>query len=261
MTHGAAGLPEICKISASAPFEWLAGAWSDLRKAPGAFLAYGVGITSASLWISLTLLASGASLTFLALTAGFVFAAPMLAMGLYEAGRLIEAGERPSLTRMLFAPPAFSRDIAYLGLVLLFIYLLWGKAAQIVYALSTSRLHRTLADLADFAIATDAGRGMLVTGTIIGGVIAFLTFCLVVVSIPMLLDRRADAFTAMITSTRAVLTNFWPMMIWATLIAVLIAASAATVFLGLIVVFPWLGLASWRAYRAVVGEFEPPNRA
>ena len=96
-------------------------------------LCYELVVANAAFWV-------------LALTVGFVFVAPMLAMGLYEAGRLIERGETPTLLGMLFVRSALQQDLAYLGLLLVLIYLFWGRIAQIVYGLSTYRLHRTVED-------------------------------------------------------------------------------------------------------------------
>ena len=151
---------------------------------------------------------------------------------------------------------AFRLDLAYLGLALFLIYLLWTRIAQIVYALSTSTLHRTPMDFLAFMFTTPEGLTMAATGTVIGAVIAFLAFMLVVVSAPMMLDRKRDVFIATITSIRAVTRNALPMAIWALIIAVLTALGIATAFFGLIVVFPVVGLASWRAYRALVPDEE-----
>jgi uncharacterized membrane protein len=92
---------------------------------------------------------------------------------------------------------------------------------------------------------------MLLWGSVIGGILAWFVFSLVVVSAPMLLDSRRDIFTASVTSVRCVAQNTLPMLL-AAIIAAMILASLATGFFALIVVIPWLGLASWRAYRALV---------
>ncbi|WP_204377280.1 DUF2189 domain-containing protein [Methyloceanibacter superfactus] len=210
-------------------------------------LCYALVVSNAAFWV-------------LALTVGFVFIAPMLAMGLYEAGRLIERGEKPTLGRMLYVRPALRQDIAYLGLALVLIYLFWGRIAQIVYGLSTYHLHRTVNDFVTFATSTSDGQSMLLTGSIVGGVIAFFTYCLVVVSAPMLLDQKTNVFAAVATSVRAVIENFWPMVLWAAILGVLTLATAATGFLGLVIVFPWLGLASWHAYRELVPEHAPSSQ-
>ena len=248
------GLPDIATIDWKAPFRWLRGGWRDLWTAPGPCLTYGLIIAAMSIGLCYALVVADAAFWVLSLTVGFVFIAPMLAMGLYEAGRLIERGETPTLGGMLFVRSALRQDLAYLGLTLVLIYLLWGRIAQIVYGLSTYRLHRTVEDFVTYAIATPDGHNMLITGTVIGGLIAYLTYCLVVVSAPMLLDRNANFFAAIATSVLAVTENFWPMTLWAAILGILTLASAATGFLALVVVFPWLGLASWRAYRELVPE-------
>jgi len=251
------GLPPIRTVRWSAPFGWLYAAFADLGRAPVAALAYGLGMTVASIGLCLALYLSGMAIWALFLTLGFVFVAPMLAMGLYEAGRQIEAGQKPRLRSMLILPSAFRQDTAYLGLALLLLYLMWAQFAQIVYGLSTYQSHRTLADFSHFALATGEGHSMLITGTIVGGAVAFFSFTLTVVSAPMLLDRQTNVFAAVATSFRAVSTNLGPMLLWAALIVTLLLITAATGFLAMIVTFPWLGLASWRAYRALVGDLEP----
>lgn len=250
----AGGLPSVNTISFAAPFQWLAGAWLDMGKALWPCLAYGLALSLFSVWLVGSLIASNAAFWVLALTCGFVFVAPILAMGLYEAGRRVELGQRPTLAQMLFVKGAVRQDVAYLGLALVMIYLLWGRIAQIVYGLSTYRLHHTVQEFIDFAFNTGEGHAMLISGSIVGGIIAFFTYALVVVAAPMLLDQNANVFSAVFTSLRATARNFAPMMLWALIIVALVLAAAATNFLGFVVIFPWLGLASWRAYRALVRE-------
>lgn len=249
-----ARLPDVNAIGIDAPLRWLGGAWRDMQKALVPCLAYGAALALFSYWLVRSLYDSNAAFWVLALTCGFVFVAPMLAMGLYEAGRMIEKGEKPTLPGMAFVGAALRQDVAYLGLALLLIYLMWGRIAQLVYGLSTYRLHRTVADFIAFALHTKEGHNMLISGTIVGGIIAFFTYCLVVVSTPMLLDRNTNVFAAMATSFRAVTKNFLPMLLWALIIVGLVALAAATWFAGLVVIFPLLGLASWRAYRELVAE-------
>lgn len=245
-------LPAVAAIGADAPFRWLGEAWSDLWRAPLPCLAYGLALSLFSLSLTSWVYAHGASHWVFALTCGFVFVAPVLAMGLYEAGRRLEAGENPTLPGMVLVRAALRRDLAYLGLALLLIFLTWGGIAQVVYGLSTSTIHRNLPDLIAFATGTFEGLRMMVVGSAIGGAIAFFAYCLVVVAAPMLLNPRNDVFVAVVTSVRTVNANFWPMVLWALILAGLTLSTAATGFLGLTVVFPWLGLASWRAYRDLV---------
>jgi uncharacterized membrane protein len=244
-----------------APFRWLRDGWKDLWKAPGPCLAYGLIVALLSFGLCYLLVVSDAEFWVLVLTLGFVFVAPMLAMGLYEAGRVIEQGETPTLGQMLFVRSALRQDLAYLGLFLVLVYLFWGRVAQIIYGLSTYRLHRTMKDFVDFAIGTPDGHSMLMVGSVVGAAFAFFTYCPVVISAPMLLDKRANVFMAIVTSVRAVVENFWPMLLWAAILAILTLSTAATGFLALVVIFPWLGLASWRAYRELVPDPEADQDA
>ncbi len=248
----ASRLPNVRTVGLDAPFGWLAGGLGDIGRAPLAALAYGLVIALLSFGICWAIYINNAAYWTLVLSSGFVLVAPMLAMGIYECGRALEAGERPSLSRMFLVTGAIRQDVAYLGVALGVIYMFWGQAALIVYGLSTFQQHRLWGDFITFVVSSREGHQMLATGAIVGGAIAFPTYCLVVVSAPMLLDRRSNVFVAVATSFRSVNANFGPLLLWAAIIAVLIAASAATGFLALIVVFPWLGFASWRAYRAIV---------
>jgi uncharacterized membrane protein len=99
---------------------------------------------------------------------------------------------------------------------------------------------------------TAHGLGLLVTGTIVGGALAALTFSISVISVPLLMTRRIDAVSAIAASLRAVRVNWQPMALWAALIAGFIALGIATVFVGLVIAFPLIGHATWHAFRDVV---------
>lgn len=247
-------LPPIRTIGYGAPMRWLAQGWSDLWRAPFPMLVYGVIVAAVSLALAYGLYVSNGAFWMLALSCGFVLVAPVLAMGPYEAGRRLEAGERLDLGRVLFVRSAFRQDVAFLAVALLVIYFFWGRMAQVVYGLSTFYLHDTAEAFIRFALTSAEGHNMLIAGTIAGGAIAYLTFVLVVVAAPMLLDPEADAFSALATSFRSVAANPGPMTLWAAIIVLLLVVAGATAFVGLTVIFPWLGLASWRAYREVVGS-------
>lgn len=244
--------PVVARISFAEPFRWLAQGARDFAQAPWPCLAYGVAVAAMSFLLVYALVRFNAAFWVLALTCGFVFVAPMLAMGLYEAGRLLEAGEKPTLARMVLVRGALRQDVCYLGLALVLIYLMWGRVAQIVYGLSTWRLHRTVSAFVDFALNTSEGHAMLISGTIVGGLMAFFTYMMVVVSAPFLLNEKRSVFAGVAASFAAVSANFGPMLLWAFLIAALTLATAFTWFAALALVFPWLGLASWRAYRALL---------
>lgn len=203
------GLPDIRSVRMSAPLVWLGEGWRDFAKAPLPLLVYGLGVASVSFLLCLGVYLTNGAFWVLALTAGFVIIAPLIGMGPYEAGRLLEAGQRPRLAQLLFVRSALRQDIAYLGVLLVLLYFMWGRIAQVVYGLSTYQLHEDFESLVTFAIGTSEGHVMLLTGAVIGGLLAFVTYALVVVSAPMLLDPRASVFAALATSVRAVNANFF----------------------------------------------------
>lgn len=256
-------LPDVRDVGFDAPFRWLADGWADLWRAPAPCLAYGALIAGLLAALAFGLYVSGLAIGIVLLALGLVLIAPILAMGPYEAGRRLEAGQTPRFSQMVLVRSALRQDAVYLGLALFLVFSFWIQAAQIVYGLSTYQLHATLPDFLRFALTTGAGQRMLLVGSLVGGAIAFGAYTLVVVSAPMLLERRFDVFMASVTSVRIVLRNPGPMLLWAVIVAVLVIGSAATGFAALIVVFPWLGLASWRAYRTLVAADTggPPETA
>lgn len=252
MTDTVMKLPDVATVSPGAPIVWLKRGWRDFAKVPAPFMVYGICLAFVSAVIAWALMFSGAFAWVFVLAGGFFFIAPILAMGLYRAGEMLEQGEQPGLKDIAVVKGAFRRDLAYLGLALLLIYMLWTRIAQVVYALSTTSIHKTPMDFLRFMFTDPNGQTMAMIGTVVGAVIAFLAYSLVVISAPMLLNRKADVFIATITSVRAVHQNLLPMLIWAGLISVLTALGIATAFFGLIFVFPVIGLASWHAYRDLV---------
>ena len=252
MSDAIVKLPDVATVSIGAPVRWLKAGWRDFTKAPLPCLIYGLVLAAISAGIAWALVFSGAFAWIFVLAGGFFLVAPILAMGLYEAARQLENGQTPSLGDMALVKGAFRRDLAYLGLALFLIYLLWTRIAQIVYALSTRTLHKTPQAFLDFMLTTPEGQMMALTGTLIGGVIALLAYALIVISAPMLLDHRTDVFIATVTSVRAVTRNLPAMLFWALIIAVLTTIGIATAFFGLVLVFPIIGLASWHAYRELV---------
>lgn len=249
-------LPAVNTVGLGAPFGWLAGGWADFRRAPLPSIVYGLCLAAVSAGFAAALFLTGEAKWLLALAAGFLLVAPMFAMGLYEAGRMLERGETPGLGDMLFVRSAFRREVVFLGLALVLVYSVWVEMAFLIYGLSTFKVHRTMVEFLTFMVADPDGIRMALIGTVVGGVIAFLAYTLVVVSAPMLLSRKTDVFIATITSVRTVTRNFLPMLVWAMLIAGLTMLGIATGFLGLIVTFPVIGLASWRAYRELVPASE-----
>ena len=247
-------LPDITAVSMAAPLGWLAAGWRDFRAAPLVCSAYGAILAAISAGIFYFLYRTGSVSWFFVLLGGFLIVGPMLGMGLYEAARLRAAGQRPTLPGMIWVRTAMRRDQLLLGLLMVFLYFLWTRIAQVIYALSTPRIFREPEAFLTFVLTDPNGQAMVLAGFITGGLVAFCNYSLAVIAAPMLLDRRYDVFMALATSVRSVNRNFFPMVLWAVIITALTALGVMTAFLGLIIVFPVIGLASWHAYTGLVRE-------
>lgn len=231
---------------------WLRAGWRDLANHPGQSLAYGFGIFLVSVVLVWLLVLFGRDYIIFPTLAGFMIVAPVLAVGLYEKSRALEADERVRLRRMLLTRPRAGAQVYFTGLLLCLLMLLWMRAAVLIYALFFGvRPFPGLDHIAAMLLTEPVGWAMLVVGTAIGGLFASFAFAISVFSIPMLLDRRTDALTAMGTSMALVWNNLVPMVVWGAIVLILFAVSVVTGLLGLIVIFPLLGHATWHAYRTV----------
>jgi uncharacterized membrane protein len=247
-------LREPAKVAFDDPWIWLAAGWRDLWQAPAIGLTYGAVFALAALALAVGLLSMQAHSLFPALAGGFLLLAPFLAMGLYEASRRMSAGEPVSLGSALAAGFTAKGQIAFFGVALMIVFLVWLELAFILLVLfmgggglpPPSEFLPTL-------LFTLPGLGLLVVGSIVGGSLAAIVFAMSAVAVPMLLVERIDAVTAMRASIQAVVANPKPMALWAALIAVMIAAGFATLLLGLVVAFPLIGHTTWHVYRGVYG--------
>lgn len=234
-----------------APWRWLGAGWKDLWAAPILSIGYGVLIVGGGLLIVYALWTAGLAALVPVALGVFALVGPLLAVGLYEASRRIEAGERPRLYPIKLAGPRSPIQIAYVGFFLLFAALVWVLLAMVLYAVSTAGTYVRMSEFASFALTTPRGLTMLVLGTLVGGAIAFSIYLLTVVSIPMLMNERTDPFTAIATGIDAFKASPGVMTLWAWLIAIIILGGVATMFVGLAVAFPLLGHATWHAYRDI----------
>ena len=233
-------------------WRWLEAGWSDLRRRPSTSLGYGLFVTALSYAVVACLLLIDAVYLLLPLAAGFMFGGPLLAVGLYEISR--RGGERPSLAAALGAVRRAPLQLAYMGLMLALFALAWIRIATLLFALFFGADAPPLAELFESLFLTVRGTVFLAVGTAIGAALAFVAYAISAVSLPMIVDREVDAITAVIASVSAVRDNFLTMTLWAWIIAALTAVGVATLFFGLIVVFPLLGHATWHCYRTVIGE-------
>ncbi|HSH99323.1 MAG TPA: DUF2189 domain-containing protein [Reyranella sp.] len=233
-------------------FDWLAAGWRDLRTQPGPSVAYGLGVFAVSLVVVVGIIQFGLGYILFPAFAGFMVIGPLLAVGLYEKSRRLEAGEPVKLADMIFVRPASGGQILFTGVLLCGLMLLWMRAAVIIYALFFGLLpFPGLHHIAPMLFTTTTGWALLIVGTAIGALFAAFSFAISVLAIPMLLERRIDCLTAMGTSIRLVWSNLPALLTWGAIVLGLFVLSLATGLLGLIVVFPLLGHGTWHVYRAI----------
>jgi uncharacterized membrane protein len=232
--------------------EWLKLGWADFRTNPMPSVVYGMGVFLVSLLIVWGLFRFGLDYILFPALSGFLVVGPLIANGLYEKSRRLEQGERTGLSQMLFVRPASGAQIFFLGVMLLGLMLLWWRAAVILYALIFGvRPFPGFEYAAGALFTTWAGGLLLVVGFAVGGLFAAFGFAISVFAVPMMLEERTDALTAMGISMTLVWNNLQVMLSWGAIVAALFAVAVLTGFLGMIVIFPVLGHATWHAYRAM----------
>jgi uncharacterized membrane protein len=141
------------------------------------------------------------------------------------------------------------RQIPWIGAILVIVFLFWSFFAHMLFALFMGLSTLTNISSSYEAFLTPTGITMLATQVVVGGAVAFLVFSLTVVSLPLLLEREVDFVTAMLHSMRTVAQSLPVMLLWAAIIATLLFVGMIPYFLGLFVVLPILGHATWHLYR------------
>ena len=244
-----APLKKIVKLPWGAPFHWLALGWRDLMAARGIGLFYG-----AAFWLMAVVLGAvfrSKPEYAMSIASGCLLVGPFLAMGLYEVSRRRELGISPELATSLTCWDAHIRSMGMLVLVLIVLELLWGRASLVVFAVFFNTGMPSATGVID-AVFNPENWEFLAVYLLVGSAFAGLVFSLSVISIPMILDRDADAISAAIASMEVVVDNTAVMILWGGLITLLVCLALWPWGLGLLIVGPWLGHASWHAYRGTI---------
>ena len=265
--RGTLTLPVIRSIGLAQPLGWLVRGAQDMRR--GGWLSLMHGVLPAVFGGLLVLLAGDHFWLLAGAFSGFLVVAPVLATSLYAISRALERGEAVNLqlivktwTRWQYSRYAVSGGywgMVRFGLLLALAGTGWVLTSAALITLMAAEPVNTPLDFLRHVVLAP-GHYVFELWLTMGGLLAAPIFASSVIAMPLLLDRRVDVLQAVLTSWQAVLTNPVPLALWAALIMVLTIFGLATLLLGLVVVLPLLGHASWHAYRDLVDVSLLPER-
>lgn len=237
------------KLEASAPIEWVKLGWRDIRQAPMQSLSYGAILVICSYLMAFLALTFGNRVMLLAFLSGFIFLGPVLAIAFYDISFQLQRGRTPTLGHSIRESWRHISNQMIFAVILLVIFLVWARAASMVHVFYPMWARPDLAELATF----------LGIGTLVGALFAAFVFSVSAFSLPMIVDRKVDTVTAIVTSFNAVLRNKLAMLVWALLIVTAVAFGIATVFIGLGITLPLIGHATWHAYKETIDSSAWPS--
>jgi uncharacterized membrane protein len=250
----AAAAPAIRSIGLSDLHKALRLGWEDFKAVPSHAVILCVIYPVLGLVLARTVLGYSVLPLLFPLAAGFALLGPFAALGLYELSRRRERGEQATAWDALevLRSPSFGAMLG-LGILLLALFVTWVATAQAIYIAAFGYEGATgISDFATRVLTTQQGWWLIVVGCGVGFMFALVALCVSVVSFPLMLDRHAGAGEAMVTSLRAVARNPMPMAAWGLIVAMLLVAGSLPAFLGLAVVIPLLGHATWYLYRETI---------
>lgn len=232
------------------PFVWLRKGFADLLAHPGIALFYGVAFSTMAVVLAAVFRAKPEYT--MSIASGCLLVGPFLAMGLYEVSRRRELGITPELGASVTCWDSHLGSMGLLVLVLVVLELLWGRASLVVFAVFFNTGMPSTTGVLE-AVFNPQNWEFVAVYAVVGGAFAAMVFATAVVSIPMILDRDTDAISAAITSLEVVFNNTGVMVLWGLLLTALVVLAMLLPWsLGLLIVGPWLGHASWHAYRGSV---------
>ena len=245
--------PAIRSITTDDIHDALRAGWADFRAAPQFGLFFGGIYALGGLFILLELTRMEQPLWIIPLAFAFPLIGPFVAIGLYEVSRRREQGLPLDWSEVLGVIwRERGRQIPTMAFIVVAGFMVWMWFARLILAIFLGRMSFAVYSDLNILFTTTNGLAMLVVGTAVGGAIAFILYAITAVSLPMLLERELDFVTAMVASFNAVTSNLRPMLVWAFIIGAGAILSMIPAFLGLVVVLPVLGHATWHVYRKVI---------
>ncbi|MCU7930441.1 MAG: DUF2189 domain-containing protein [Candidatus Thiodiazotropha sp. (ex Codakia rugifera)] len=251
---GSTRWPELVvnKIQLTEPFEWLAKGWKDMRDAGRYSLMYGLGIVLISGLLTFALFATDNLFLLPFLVAGFFLIAPFLGIGLYQMSAHLERGEPLKTCNALEAWKSNHTQISIITVGFLIITQLWIASNFMLFALLYEGISPPIGNFISNVFLSEKGMTFSIASITVGFFFAWCAYVISVITVPMLIDRKVDGFTAIRFSIKSVLKNMPAMMLWAFLIVLIVGLGLITYYVGLIVALPIIGHASWHAYRSLV---------
>jgi uncharacterized membrane protein len=251
------------RLAVTEPFAWLRRGWSDMWSAPRQSMTYGTIVVLLSFALAWIAVRFGGYWELLSLVSGFILVAPLLAVGTYAISRQLERGKVPSLRRCLREEQRAFGNLMVFALMLMVVFLVWARAGSAIHVFFPIGSEASWRDYAVF----------LGIGSAVGSIFSVIVFAAAAFSLPMMVDRKVDAVTAVVTSINAVLRNRAAMAVWAACIVVAVAPGFALLLIGredaagfmwimvaLGITLPLIGHATWHAYRATVDAQQWPEQ-
>jgi uncharacterized membrane protein len=226
------------KLSMSDPLRWLKMGVKDALRAPFITLFFGVFFAAIPWFITYLVTLTGWHLVILPAIVCFMLIGPFLAAGLYDVSWQLGKKHSPSLWHSIKAIKRNAVNEWGFGILLLVLMIFWLRIASLIHALYPPYLDENFQNMIPF----------LALGTVVGAGFTLLVFFLSAFTQPILMERKVDLATAVLTSMNTVWSNKLPMLFWAAIILFSVLLGFATGFIGFVVLMPIIGYATWHGY-------------